>query len=144
VFPSLGNILRADVDDGTSDTFGRGDDDVVVLGDLEGVEFAFRGRLVEDSVVDRIRDRVVDEFTQNQTICERDVETVSLQEIGHGHGSFRADLGIRRTVACSRSGSGAGDRHRRRQKEPARRIAIHIVRAVHKHSILSALWYSQH
>lgn len=80
MFPSLGNILRADVDDGTSDTFGRGDDDVVVLGDLEGVQFAFRGGLVEDSVVDRVRDRVVDEFTQNQTVCEWDGLTFSSQE----------------------------------------------------------------
>jgi hypothetical protein len=80
VFPSLGDVLRADVDDGTSDTFGRGDDDVIVLGDLEGVEFAFRGRLVEDSVVDGIRDRVVDEFTQNQTVYALDGLTVSSQE----------------------------------------------------------------
>lgn len=80
VFPPLGNILRADVDDGTSDTFGRGDDDVVILGDLEGVEFAFRGGLVEDSVIDSVRDRVVDEFTQNQTVCEWDGLTVSSQE----------------------------------------------------------------
>jgi hypothetical protein len=72
VFPSLGNILRADVDDGASDTFGRGDDDIVVLGDLEGVEFAFRGGLVEDSVVDRVRDRVVDEFTKDQSVCAWD------------------------------------------------------------------------
>ena len=81
VFPSLGDVLRADVDDGTSDTFGRGDDDVVILGDLEGVEFAFRGGLVEHSVVDGIRDRVVDEFTQNQTVCNWSGFTFSSQEI---------------------------------------------------------------
>jgi len=68
VFPTLRNILRTDVDDGTSDTLGRGDDDVVVLGDLEGVEFTLRGGFVENSVVDRVRHRVVDKFTENQSV----------------------------------------------------------------------------
>jgi hypothetical protein len=102
VFPSLGNILRADVDDGTSDTFGRGDDDVVVLGDLEGVEFAFRGRLVEDSVVDGIRYRVVDEFTQNQTVCEWDGLTVNLQEF------FRDTARVKLTSAFVKQLHGVG------------------------------------
>jgi hypothetical protein len=68
VFPSLRDILRTDVNDGTSDTLRRGDDDVVVLGDLEGVEFTLRGGFVENSVVDRVRYRVVDQFTENQSV----------------------------------------------------------------------------
>lgn len=102
VFPPLGNVLRTDVDDGTSDTFGRGDDDVVVLGDLEGVEFAFRRRLVEDSVVDGIRYRVVDEFTQNQTVCEWDGLTVNLQEF------FRDTARVKLTSAFVKQLHGVG------------------------------------
>ena len=68
VFPSLRDILRTNVDDRTSDTLGRGDDDVVVLSDLEGVEFTLRGGFVENSVIDRVRHRVVDKFTQDQPV----------------------------------------------------------------------------
>jgi hypothetical protein len=70
MFPSLRDILRSDVDDGTSDSFGRSDDDIVVLRDLECVQGAFGGGLVEDSVIDRIGYRVVDQFTKDQTVYD--------------------------------------------------------------------------
>jgi hypothetical protein len=73
VFSTLGNVLWTNVDDGTADTLCRGDDDVVVLGHLEGVQWlglaSFDGGFVEHSLVDGVGDRVVDEFTEDQTIC---------------------------------------------------------------------------
>ena len=62
MFSTLFNVGRTDIDDGTSDTFGRGNDNVVVFGHLECVQSLF-GRFVEDSFVDRFGDRVVDQFT---------------------------------------------------------------------------------
>jgi hypothetical protein len=64
--------LRTDVDDGASDTLGRSDDNVVVFGHLERIE-RFRlagldGGFVEYTLIDRLGDRVVDQFTQNQTV----------------------------------------------------------------------------
>ena len=69
VFPSFRDVLRTDVDDGASDTLGRRDDDVVVFGDLKGVEFALRGGLVENPIVNGVGHRIVDQFTQDQTVC---------------------------------------------------------------------------
>lgn len=80
---TLRKIGGTDVDDGTTDGFGRGDDDVVVFGDLKGVEGAFRGGLVEDSFVDGVGDRVVDEFAEDETVCAGEVrgwDVVSFQE----------------------------------------------------------------
>lgn len=72
LFPLL-QIVRSDIDDRASDTLCRGDDDVVVFGHLECVEctrLASLGRcFVEDSLVDRIGYRVVDQLTQDKTVC---------------------------------------------------------------------------
>lgn len=72
VFGPVRNVRRANVDDRAPDSLGRGDDNVVVLGDLERVErlglALGHGRLVENSLVDRVRNRVVDELAQDQTV----------------------------------------------------------------------------
>jgi hypothetical protein len=68
VFSSVRDIRRADVDDGTADTLGRWDDDVVVLCKLECVEGLSSGRNVENMGVDRVWDGIVDEFTKDQAI----------------------------------------------------------------------------
>lgn len=73
MFGSVGDIGRTDVDDRASDTIGRGDDDVVVLCDLEGVEsFGLSledGGFVENSLVDGVGNGVVDELGENETVC---------------------------------------------------------------------------
>ena len=62
MFSTLLDVGRTDIDDGTSDTFGRGNDDVVVFSHLECVE-RFLGRLVEDSLIDCLWDGIVNKFT---------------------------------------------------------------------------------
>jgi hypothetical protein len=64
MFSTFGDIGRTNVDYWTSDTFGGGDDDVVVFSHLEGVQ-GFLGGFVEDSLIDGLGDRVVDEFTED-------------------------------------------------------------------------------
>jgi hypothetical protein len=68
------DVRGPDVDDGTSDTLGRGDDDVVVFGDLESIErFHLTSRLVDgwlvqDSLVDGVWYRIVDKFAEDETV----------------------------------------------------------------------------
>lgn len=87
VLPSFDEIGGPDVDDAAADSFGRRDDNVVVLCHLEVVErfrptTGLRGlwlrwdpavrlasRLVEYSLVDGVRDGVIDELAQDQTVC---------------------------------------------------------------------------
>lgn len=64
----LCDIRRADVNHGAANSLGTGDYDVVVLGDLEGVQGFTRGGLVEHTDVNCVRDGVVDEFTENEAI----------------------------------------------------------------------------
>lgn len=72
MFSALLQIIRTDIDDGTPYTFGRGDDDIVVFGHLEGVQGAFgtgfgRG-FVEDSFIDRFGYGIVDKLGKDQTV----------------------------------------------------------------------------
>jgi len=68
MFTALGKIGRPDVDDRASNSFRRRDDDVVILGYLECIERPLSGRLIKNTNVDRVRDRVVDKFTENETV----------------------------------------------------------------------------
>lgn len=68
MFPSLSDIARSNVHDGTTDTFSRCDDDIVVFGDLECVEGFTSSRFVEDTGIDCVGDGIVDEFTENETV----------------------------------------------------------------------------
>jgi hypothetical protein len=68
MFPSLSDIARSDVHDGTSDTFRRRDDDIVVFCNLECVEGFTRGGFVEDTGVDGVGDGVIDEFAEDETV----------------------------------------------------------------------------
>ena len=68
MFPAFGDICSANIDDGTSDALGRGDDNVVVFRDLEGIErFTWLG-LIQDTDVDSVWHGIVDEFAQDQTV----------------------------------------------------------------------------
>lgn len=104
VLRTVSDVLRSDVDDRASDTLGRGDNDVVVLRDLEGVErlrlpLGDR-RLVKDTLVDRVRDRVVDELAENETVYGRDSRQ---NPTSWKNQRARTYLGTRRTAAsCSR------------------------------------------
>ena len=60
MFPSLCNIRGSDVDDGTPDGLGGGNDDVIVLRHLEVVQRFAGGRQIEDTSVDSIWNGVVD------------------------------------------------------------------------------------
>lgn len=73
MFPSFVEVGRANVDDRESEGFRRGDDEIVVLGHLEVVEgrgflrrrhrgrsSSFRSCLVENSLINRVGNRVVD------------------------------------------------------------------------------------
>lgn len=56
---SLDDILGTDVDDGAADGLCRVDHEVVVLSDLEDAEL---GLLVDDTLIDGIRDSIVDQL----------------------------------------------------------------------------------
>ncbi|KAI3476329.1 hypothetical protein L1887_62093 [Cichorium endivia] len=100
VLLAVDDVLRADVDDGASDGLGGGDDDVVVLGHLECV-----GRLaglakVEDALVDRVWDRVVDELAEDEAVAALVEE---LEGVG-GDGEACADVGVAGEVGVDVAG----------------------------------------
>lgn len=66
VLASIHDILGSNVDDTASDSLGRVDGDVVVLDDLEVGELVLD---VQDTLIDGVGHRVVDEFAQKETIC---------------------------------------------------------------------------
>ena len=68
VLSSLRDICRTNVDDGAADGLCRRNDDVVVFGHLESVEWLLCCRFVQDTGIDGIGYGVVDEFTQDKTI----------------------------------------------------------------------------
>lgn len=70
MFTTLRDISRTDVDDGATYTLCRGDDDVVVLGNLEGVQWFTSGGFVENTRVDGVWNGVVDEFTEDQPVLD--------------------------------------------------------------------------
>ena len=67
---ALRNVCSADVHDRAADTLRRGDDDVVVLRNLESIERFAGGGLVEDTGIDGVGDGVVDEFTKDQAVLD--------------------------------------------------------------------------
>lgn len=68
MFRAFRNICRSDIDDGTTNSFGRRDDDVVILGDLECIERFASGSLVENAHIDGVRNGVVYEFAEDETV----------------------------------------------------------------------------
>ena len=74
-YSAVHEILRADVDDVAADGLGRVDGDGLVLVDLEVVEV---GALVEHTLVDGLRDGIVDELADEETIVHRGEERVVL------------------------------------------------------------------
>ena len=65
---TLCNIGRANINDGTSDSFGGGNDDIVVLCHLECIERLAGSRLVEYTRINSFWYGVVDEFTEDQAV----------------------------------------------------------------------------
>ena len=68
MFSALGQVRRPNVDDRAANGFRRSDDNVIVFGDLEGVEWLSRFGDVENSGIDCVGDGVVDQFTKDQTV----------------------------------------------------------------------------
>jgi len=68
MFSAFLKILGTDVDHRASDSLCRRDDKIVILGHLERIDLFARSRLVQNTRIDRIRDRIVDEFTKDQPI----------------------------------------------------------------------------
>jgi hypothetical protein len=68
MFPTFCEIRCANVDDRATDTFRRGDDDVVVLGYLEGVQRLLGRGFVEDTRINGVGYGVVDQLAQNQAV----------------------------------------------------------------------------
>lgn len=69
MFTDFDDVTSANVDNGTADTFGRFNDNVVILSHLEGIQFlGLSPSNVEDSLVNGVGDAVVDEFGQYQTV----------------------------------------------------------------------------
>jgi len=68
VFSAFLKILGTNVDHRASDSFRGRDNDVVILRHLESIDLFARARLVQNTHINRIRDRVVDEFTKDQPI----------------------------------------------------------------------------
>lgn len=63
---SIHDILGSNVDDTASDSLGRVNGDVVVLNNLEVGELVLD---VQDTLIDGVWHRVVDELAQKKTIC---------------------------------------------------------------------------
>lgn len=64
---TFSNIRRANVNDRASDTTSRSDDDVVVLGNLEGIE-RLVGGLIENTSIDGIGNGIVYELAKDETV----------------------------------------------------------------------------
>lgn len=65
VLTTFNKILGTNVNNRASDSLGRVDNDIVVFSHLEAVDLLSS---IEDTLIDGVRDGVVDEFTHNQTI----------------------------------------------------------------------------
>jgi hypothetical protein len=68
MFSAFSQIRRADVDDGTANGLSGGDDDVVIFCDLECVKGFALGWFVKDSSIDRVGDRVVNQFGEDEAV----------------------------------------------------------------------------
>lgn len=62
------NICRTNIDNGASNSFGGGDNNVVVFGHLEGIKGFSGSRFIEDTGIDCFWDGIVDQFTEDQPI----------------------------------------------------------------------------
>ena len=69
VLTNFNDISTSDVDNGAADGLGGGDDDVVVLCDLERVQRFARGGLVQHTHVNSVRYGIVDQFAQDQAVA---------------------------------------------------------------------------
>jgi hypothetical protein len=65
VLTTFHKILGTNVNNRASDSLGRVDHDIVVLGHLEAVDLLAS---IKNTLINGVRNGVVDEFTQNQTI----------------------------------------------------------------------------
>jgi hypothetical protein len=91
VLTHLDDITTANVDDGTPNTLGRLDNNVVILSKVEIVQLLdLLARLVQDTLVDCVRHAVVDELGQHETILAL-VE--HLEGVG-GEGQAVADVRV--------------------------------------------------
>ena len=63
------DIATSNIDDGAANPLGRVDDDVIILGHVKSIQNLdlFAG-LIQDTLVDRIGDTVIDQLGQNQAI----------------------------------------------------------------------------
>lgn len=68
MFPSINEILRTDVDDGATDTFGGSDDDVVVFCHLKSIGSFSAFAYVEHTLVDGVWYGIVDELAEDEAI----------------------------------------------------------------------------
>jgi hypothetical protein len=69
MFPNLDNITASYINDGTTDTFRRVDNDIVVLGHLESIQLlGFLPGSVQNTLVNSIRHAVINELREYQAI----------------------------------------------------------------------------
>src|SRR5690348_4695394 len=69
MLPDLNDISSTNVNNGTTNTLGRFNNNVVVLAHVESIEFLdLPARYVEYTLIDCVRDAVVDELGKDQTI----------------------------------------------------------------------------
>lgn len=65
---ALSEIRGSNVDHGTANALCRGNDNIVVLGDLEGIQRFPRLRFIQDTGINGVGHRVVDKFREDQTV----------------------------------------------------------------------------
>lgn len=92
VLPALLDVAGTNVDDRTSNTLGRGDDNVVVLGHLEGVELLALLGLVEHTLVDGVGHRVVDELAEDEAVWCQCLTYLIASSIASPHKLLTANL----------------------------------------------------
>ena len=82
MFSSLRDVCRTNVDNRAPNSAGGSDDNVIVLCDLECVEWLVRLWLVEYTCVDGVGHRVVDELAEDEAVA-------AFVEDLHGVGGYR-------------------------------------------------------
>lgn len=89
MFSAFLDILGTDVDHGAPNGLCRRDKNVVVFSHLEGIDLFAGPGLVQNTNVNRLWDRIVDEFTKNQTI------TAFIKELHGGCGDRQSATNVR-------------------------------------------------